>query len=271
MKHRLWDMSWMEAEEAFSKCDTVILPVGTLHGHGPTPISIDCSSVEWLAEEVGKRTGLVTLPLLPYGEDDKQKFYPGSITIDPVTLERFYVDVFRSLRRNGVRRVIVLNGHGGNREVLIRAGRAARDFGVIIAIPEWWSLGRQLTPELFPEKGSYMAELAVSLALQGKEIADLRGTGYKGEWGERYTMRNILGDEIEPLGFNSFEYKGGRITIPVQAWDLDVEGPPVLGEEVVDELYERGKKILDGLVPYLVDFALHFKDVDLTEALKSRD
>jgi len=127
MKHRLWDMSWMEAEEAFSRCDTVILPVGTLHGHGPTPISIDCSSVEWLAEEVGRRTGLVTLPLLPYGEDDKQKFYPGSITIDPVTLERFYVDVFRSLRRNGVRRVIVLNGHGGNREVLIRAGRAARD------------------------------------------------------------------------------------------------------------------------------------------------
>lgn len=271
MKHRLWDMSWKEAEEAFSKCDTVILPVGTLHGHGPTPISIDSSSVEWLAEEVGKRTGLVTLPLLPYGENDKQKFYPGSIAIGPETLERFYVDVFRSLSRFGVRRVIVLNGHGGNRETLIRAGRAAREFGVIIAIPEWWSLGRHLTPELFPEKGAFMAELAVSLALGGKEIADLRGTGYKGEWGEKYTMKNIFGDEIEPQGFNGFEYKGGRITIPVQAWDIDVEGPPALGEEVVDELYERGKKILDGLVPYLVDFALHFKGVDITESLRSKD
>jgi hypothetical protein len=57
----------------------------------------------------------------------------------------------------------------------------------------------------------------------------------------------------------------------VQAWDLDVEGPPALGGEVVDELYERGKKILDGLVPYLVDFALHFKDVDITESLRSKD
>ena len=219
MKHRLWDMSWKEAEEAFARSDTVILPVGTLHGHGPTPISIDSSSVEWLAEEVGRKTRLVTLPLLPYGENDKQKYYPGSITIGPETLERFYIDLFRSLSRNGVRKVLVLNGHGG---------RAAREFGMIIAIPEWWSLGRQLMPELFPEKGAFMAELAVSLAIGGKEIADLRDTGYKGEWGERYTMRNVFGDEILPLGFNSFEYKGGSITIPVQAWDIDVEGPPVL-------------------------------------------
>ncbi|MDH5792622.1 MAG: creatininase family protein [Candidatus Bathyarchaeota archaeon] len=270
MKHRLWDMSWKEAEEAFARSDTVILPVGTLHGHGPTPISIDSSSVEWLAEEVGRRTGLVTLPLLPYGENDKQMYYPGSITISPETLERFYVDLFRSLGRNGVKRVIVLNGHGGNREVLIRAGRAAREFGMIISIPEWWSLGRQLMPELFPEKGAFMAELAVSLAIGGKEIADLRSTGYKGEWGERYTMRNVFGEEVLPLGFNSFEYKGGGITIPVQAWDIDVEGPPVLGREVVDELYERGQKILRGLVDYLVDFAEHFKGVDIKDALKSR-
>jgi len=45
MKYRLWDMSWMEAEEAFKRSDTAILPVGTFHGHGPTPISIDSSSV----------------------------------------------------------------------------------------------------------------------------------------------------------------------------------------------------------------------------------
>ena len=38
-------------------------------------------------------------------------------------------------------------------------------------------------PEFFPEKGSYMTELTVSLAVGGKEIADLRGTGYMVEWG----------------------------------------------------------------------------------------
>ena len=271
MKFRLWDMSWMEAEEAFKRSDTAILPVGTFHGHGPTPISIDSSSVAWLAEKVGERTGLVTLPLIPFGENDKQKFYPGSITIAPETLERFYVDIFRSLNRNGVRRVIVLNGHGGNRETLIRAGRAARDFGVVVAIPEWWSIGKEILPELHPEKGSFMQELAVSLFLGGKEIADLRGTGYKGEWGEKYTMRDVFGKEIKPVTFNKFEFKGGSITIPVQAWDLDEEGPPVLGKEVVDDLYERGKKIMEGLVEYLVEFTEAFQKVDLSKALESRD
>jgi creatinine amidohydrolase/Fe(II)-dependent formamide hydrolase-like protein len=262
----------MEAEEALKRSDTVILPVGTLHGHGPTPISIDSSSVEWLAEEVGKRTSLVTPPLIPYGENDKQMYYPGSITIAPGTLELFYIDVFRSLSRNGVKRVIVLNGHGGNRETLIRAGRAARGFGIVVAIPEWWKIGRDLMPDLHPEKGAFMQELATSIFIGGKEIADLRGgRGYKGEWGEKYTMRDIFGDEIKPLGFNTFEYKGGSIVIPVQAWDLDEEGPPVLGNEVVDDLYERGKKIMEGLVDYLVEFAGAFQKVDLSQSLKSID
>lgn len=271
MKYRLWDMSWKEAENAFKRSYTVIMPVGTLHGHGPTPISIDSSSVERLAEEVGKRTGLVTLPILPYGENDKQKYYPGSIAISPDTLESFYVDIFRSLQRNGVRKVIVLNGHGGNRECLTRSARAVRDLDMIIAILEWWSLGRQLMPDLFPEAGSFIAELAVSLAIGGKDIADLRGTGYMGEWGEQYTLKNIFGDKIKPLRFSTFEYKGGQLIIPVQAWDTDLEGPPILGKEVVDELYERGQEIIRRLVDYIVDFAKEFEKVDITEALKSKD
>ena len=271
MKFRLWDMSWKEAEKAFEKCDTAIIPVGTFHGHGPTPISIDSSSVAWLSEKGGERTGLVTLPLIPFGENDKQKFYPGSITISPEDFEWFMVDIFRSLYRNGVQRVIVLNGHGGNRETLIRAGRAARDFGVVVAIPEWWSIGKEVLPELHPEKGSFMQELAVSLFLDGKDIADLRGTGYKGEWGKKYVMRDVFWEGIEPVTFNTFKFKGGTITIPVQAWDLDEEGPPELGEEVVDELYERGKKIMEGLVEYFVDFAEAFQKVDLEMALESRD
>jgi creatinine amidohydrolase len=265
-------MSWKEAEEAFKRSETVILPLGTLHGHGPTPISIDSSSVEKLADEVGKRTGLVTLPVVTYGENVKQKFYPGSIAISPDTLERFYVDIFQSLYRNGVRRVIILNGHGGNREALIRAGETARNFGMITAILEWWSLGRQLFPNLFPEaRGSFMAELAVALAIGGKNIADLRDTGYMGEWGETYTMRNIFGEEIKPLGFNNFEYRGGQLIIPIQAWDLDLEGPPVLGKEVVDELFERGQETIRCLVDYIVDFAKKFQKVDITQALRSVD
>ena len=138
-KHRLQDMSWMEAEEAFKRSDTVLVPVGTLHGHGPIPIGIDARSVERLADEVGKRTGLVVLPLLAYGENDKMREYPGSIAIGQQVLEAFYIDICRSLRRNGISKVIFLNGHGGNREPLIRAGR---NVGTLECWPPSWSGAR---------------------------------------------------------------------------------------------------------------------------------
>jgi len=268
MKYRLWDMSWMEAEEAFERSEIVRLPVGTLHGHGPTPISIDSSSVEKIAEEVGKKTGILTLPLQPYGENDKQKYYPGSIAISPNTLENFYIDIFKSIRRNGVKKVIVLNGHGGNRETLIRAGRSAKDFGMIIAILEWCNIVNDLMPELFPD-GLHIMELAAAIAIGGKDIADLRGTGYKGEW--KYTVKNIFGDEIRPVRFNNFEYKGARLIIPIQAWDIDLEGPPVLGKEVVDDLYERVTKAIELVVDHIIEFAKEFEKIDISEGLKSRD
>lgn len=281
MKYRLWDMSWKEAEEALKKSDTVILPTGSFHGHGPSPISIDTSSVEYLAEEVGKKTGLVTLPVIPFGENEKQKYYPGSIVISEETIEQFYLDIYRSLRRNGVRKVIVLNGHGGNRESLIRAGRKARDLGMITAITEWYVAVRtnlkeefsDLIPEPVPGGGnSYIVELAVALVLGGKEIADLRGApGYKGEWGSPYTVKHVFGDKIKTLNFNNFVFEGCPVVIPMQAWDIDEEGPPVFGKEVVDNLYKRGQDVLKRLVEHLVGFAKEFEKVDITEALKSKD
>ncbi len=206
-KHRLWDMSWKEAEEAFKRSDTVILPVGTLHGHGPTPISIDSSSVERLADEVGKRTGLVTLPVVAYGENDKMREYPGSIAISQHVLEGYYTDICRSLYRNGIRKIIFLNGHGGNREVLLRTGRTAREFGMLTVIVEWWTIGKK----------------------------------------------------IKPLGFTDFEYNGGPIIIPVDAWEIDVDSPPEVSESVLDDLRRRGEETINRLADYIAGFAREFE------------
>ncbi|MFP3951878.1 MAG: creatininase family protein [Candidatus Bathyarchaeia archaeon] len=272
-KYRLWDMSWMEAEEAFGEAELVVLPVGTLHGHGPTPISIDSSSVEEIARRIGERTGVLTLPLLVYGENEKQKSYPGSITISPDTLEEVYLDVFRSIKRNGVDKVVVLNGHGGNREVLVRACLRAREFSMVVAILEWYRIGLDLVPELYEEAGGgFMMELALAMAIQGEDIADVRpGEGYKGEWGAPYTMRDVFGDEIEPQGFHSFKCKNAGIIIPIDAWDLDLEGPPKLTREDLGPLKKIGEEVLERVVNYTIDFIETFRGVEIDEALETTD
>jgi len=270
-KYRLQDMSWMEAQEAFQRADTVVVPVGTLHAHGPIPIGIDARSVEKLAEEVGKRTGLMVLPVLAYGENDKMKEYPGSITISPHVVEAVYTDICRSLHRNGARKVIFLNGHGGNHDPLLRAARNARAFGMLVAIVEWGYIEKALRPDLFKE-GNFtseyaLAELAVAIAIDGTEIADLRGGGYKGEWGFPPTVKKLFGEKITPLGFSTFAYAGAQVTIPVDAWEIDVESPPEIDRSALEALRRRGEETIERMTEYISAFAGEFQKIEATATL----
>jgi len=265
-KFRLDKMSWVEAEEAFKKSDTAILPVGTLHGHGPTPIGIDARSAEALADRVGERTGMLVLPVLPYGEDDKMREYPGSIAVSQQTLTAFYTELCQSLHRNGVRKVIAINGHGGNREALTSAGRNVRELGMLVAILEWWNIEAKLMPDLFPE-GTHISELALAIAIDGADIADVRPGGYKGEWGKNPPLRHLFGDQIKPLGFNNFEFAGARIIVPVDSWDIDVASPPDLKRGALEEIRRRGERAMDRFVEYISAFAKEFEQIDVSKAL----
>ena len=263
----------MEAKESFRRSDTAIVPTGTLHAHGPTPISVDASIAERLADEVGKRTGFVTLPVVAYGEDEKMALYPGTIAISPDTMEKVYIDICRSLHRNGIRKVIFINGHGGNREVLVRAGRNAREFGVLTAIVEWWTVTKNLWPELCPpSRYDSITELAIAVAVYGKDLIDLRGGGYKGEWGEDPSyFEKIFGDKIQPRGFNNFTYKGGAITIPVDAWEIDVNSPPDVSTSELENLNKRGQELIRRVADYLAEFAKDFERIDVSNIPKSSD
>lgn len=271
-KYRLRDMSWMEAEEAFKRSDTVIVPVGTLHGHGPTPIGIDFRSVEALADRVGERTGLMVLPVVAYGENDKMKAYPGSITISPDVIVAYYTDICRSLHANGVKRVIFLNGHGGNHDPLLRTGRNVRPLGMLVAIVGWGSIERALMPAQFSE-GNFtswvaIAELAVAVAIDGAGVADLRGGGYRGEWGSNPAVRPLFGEQIKPLGFSEFEYAGAPVTIPIDAWDVDVDSPPDPPRSELAGLQRRGEEILERQTEHIAAFAREFQKIDVAKALR---
>jgi creatinine amidohydrolase len=266
MKFKLIDMSWKEAEDAFKRSDTVIVPTGTLHAHGPTPIGIDTTAAEYLANEVGKRTGLLTLPVVTYGEDDKMADYPGSIGISPQTLEFYYADILSSLSKNGVRKVVFVNGHGGNLEALQRAGRKARKLGMLVAILEWWKIGEKSMPELYADKTVAIQEMAIALAIHGGDNWDLREEVHKGEWGDNPT-RKIFGREINPIMFSEFEYRKGKVVIPMDAWDIDIATPPYMQKNELSSLESNGKEMISKMADYMADFAKEFEKIDVNRFL----
>jgi hypothetical protein len=78
-------------------------------------------------------------------------------------------------------------------------------------------------------------------------------------------LRKIFGEEIKPLGFNDFEYKGAQIMIPIDAWEIDVDSPPKVTTKELDALERRGQEIIRRLADYVADFAKEFQKVRIPE------
>lgn len=267
MKYKLADMSWKEAQEAFKRSDTVIVPTGTLHAHGPTPIGIDTTAPEKLADEVGKRIGMLILPVTTYGEDDKMSDYPGSIGISPGVLEMYYTDILTSLRKNGVRKVLFINGHGGNREALTRAGRNVRKLGMLVAIIDWWTTAKDLG--MYPAGSDYIQEMSLGVAIHGKENVDLREETHRGEWGDNPTKK-IFGDQITPVVFTNFKFHGATVTIPVDAWEIDLSSGPYVQPEELPKLEATGNELIRKFADYMAAFAKEFEKIDVDSLSKKQ-
>jgi creatinine amidohydrolase len=101
----------------------VVLPIASIEQHGPhLPIYTD----SLIVQEVLRRTltllpdGLPVwvLPLLPYGKSNEHTGFAGTVTLTSETLIRVLKDIGASVARSGFRRLAILNGHGGNTEII---------------------------------------------------------------------------------------------------------------------------------------------------------
>ncbi|RLE80511.1 MAG: hypothetical protein DRJ51_05710 [Thermoprotei archaeon] len=101
-KHLLQEMSWVEAKDYFAKNDIVILPVGSTEQHGPqNPLGTDHIVAASLASEVARRTGVITLPVIPYGMSLHHMGFPGTIAVESEVFASYVFSVVKSLNRWG--------------------------------------------------------------------------------------------------------------------------------------------------------------------------
>ena len=149
-KHLLHEMSWVEAKEYFAENDTVILPVGSTEQHGPqNPLGTDHLIARALAEETAKRTGILCLPVVPFGVSPHHRQFWGTVSIKPEIFREYVRNVCLSLKYYGVEKVVVVNGHGGNASALLEMARELREEGMFVSIFQWWSVSGELLPDIF--------------------------------------------------------------------------------------------------------------------------
>src|SRR3712207_6433533 len=114
-------MTSPEAGEALARAEVAIIPVGATEQHGPnlsleTDTAIAYRLSLRIAEAIWPRA--VVTPPLPFGVSHHHMRFPGTMTLSPDTFQAVLIDVVQSLRRHGVRRVFVLDGHAGNQGAL---------------------------------------------------------------------------------------------------------------------------------------------------------
>jgi creatinine amidohydrolase len=169
LKVLLHELSWSEAKEYLKKNDIVILPVGSNEQHGPAnPLGTDHLIAKSIAEETAKRTGVLCLQVIPFGVSSHHKQFWGTIFISPKTFKEYVRETCLSLTYYGVRKIVVVNGHGGNLAALADLARELREEGIFMSVFQWWPAAAKLLPELFTAEERRHAgaeETSVNLAL----------------------------------------------------------------------------------------------------------
>lgn len=111
---RLEELNWMDVEEYLKKDNRVMLVTGACEQHGYLSLLTDVRIPMALADAASQESGVLVAPPLNFGISPYFLDYPGSISLRVETFLFVVEDIISSLYRQGFRRFLVLNGHGGN-------------------------------------------------------------------------------------------------------------------------------------------------------------
>jgi len=111
---RISDLNWMQVEAYLERADRVVLPIGSTEQHGYLSLATDVILAERVSVEAAEPLGVPVLPVLPFGVAPGFTAYPGTVSLRLDTLVAVLTEALDVLHRQGFRRFLVVNGHGGN-------------------------------------------------------------------------------------------------------------------------------------------------------------
>jgi creatinine amidohydrolase len=111
---KIEDRNWMQVEEYLGSDDRIVVPLGSVEQHGYLSLGVDRILSERVSEEAAEPLGVLVMPSLPYGLTPYFAAYPGSPTLSVETYRAVLTDLLDSLYDQGFRRILFVNGHGGN-------------------------------------------------------------------------------------------------------------------------------------------------------------
>jgi creatinine amidohydrolase len=137
---KIADMNWMQVEDYLARDDRAVVPLGSVEQHAYLSLATDALLAERVAVEAAEPLGVPVFPVVPYGITPYTLAYPGSVSLRVSTYLALVRDVLDSLAGHGFRRLLLVNGHGGNSPVSSLAAEwMAEHPDVRVAVHNWWN------------------------------------------------------------------------------------------------------------------------------------
>lgn len=112
---QLENLSYVEVEEYLKRKDIILVPIGSVEQHSPYGlIGTDFIAAEAVARVVGEDMDIVVAPTLCYGVSPHHMAFKGTVALTPATMIAVISDIVCSLISHGFKRILFINGHGGN-------------------------------------------------------------------------------------------------------------------------------------------------------------
>lgn len=150
--------------------EVAVLPIGATEPHN---LHLPYGNDSLLAARIGERiceaawqrgAKVMLLPTIPYGTQTNQREFPFSLNVNPSTMYRFVTDLVESLCYRGIKKIVLLNSHGGNEF----KGYLREMFGKTEArlfLCDWFRLFDDLYQDIFEEPDDHAGEMETSVAL----------------------------------------------------------------------------------------------------------
>ena len=136
---RLEELNWFDVENYLINDDRLMIVIGSCEQHGYLSLLTDVKIPLALADAASERTGVLVAPPLNFGSSSYFLGYPGTLSLRVSVLLDVVEDLVRSAYRHGFRKLLILNGHGGNDSARGRLFELATELtGIHIAWYAWW-------------------------------------------------------------------------------------------------------------------------------------
>lgn len=253
-KGYIWgELTWLEAQKRFQEMDIALLPVGSIEQHGPhLPLDTDAFDAEYLARRVARACSNpkpLVLPLISYGISYEHDEFKGTISITNNTLSQLVYDIGMSAARNGINKLVIINGHGGNTPALNYAAQMInRDAKIFVCVDsgETSDVDIYKLTDIPNDVHAGEIETSTSLAIRPHLVKFDEAPRSVPQFSSRY------------LNFTS---KRG---VSWYAYTQNVSSTGVLGD-ATKATAEKGKKIWQIMIAHLVALVEDLKSMTLAE------